>query len=261
MANEELGNQETIEEQIEQTTAGQKIEEKARKEKRKKTRRTIFKILLAVIVLFLINLYIILSIFYRGENFTVTLDSEYGRKSGLVIYEEQANKYARTFLRSKDIEFFTDISVNWLPENIQNEGEGSHNGRNYIAYTFYAENMGQDTINYWTTIKIDDVVRNVDEAIRVMVFKNDNKIIYAKNNRTTGEPEPDTVAFKNDDTVMLELSENFKVGDIDKYTVVIWVEGDDPECKDDLIGGEIKMHMTLTEEHILQKDEVPQNKR
>ena len=22
--------------------------------------------------------------------------------------------------------------------------------------------------------------------------------------------------------------------------------GDDPECKDDLIGGEIKMHMTLT---------------
>ena len=261
MANEELGNQETIEEQIEQTTAGQKIEEKARKEKRKKTRRTIFKILLAVIVLFLINLYIILSIFYRGENFTVTLDSEYGRESGLVIYEEQANKYSRTFLRSKDIEFFTDISVNWLPENIQNEGEGSHNGRNYIAYTFYAENMGQDTINYWTTIKIDDVVRNVDEAIRVMVFKNDNKIIYAKNNRTTGEPEPDTVAFKNDDTVMLELSENFKVGDIDKYTVVIWVEGDDPECKDDLIGGEIKMHMTLTEEHILQKDEVPQNKR
>ena len=29
--------------------------------------------------------------------------------------------------------------------------------------------MGQDTINYWTTIKIDDVVKNVDEAIRVMV--------------------------------------------------------------------------------------------
>lgn len=261
MANEEIGNEQTLEEQIEETTAGQKLDEKARKEKRKKTRRTIFKIVLTIIVLFLINVYIVLAIFYRGENFTVTLDSEYGRESGLVIYEEQANKYIRTFLRSKDIEFFTDISVNWLPENIDNEGEGSHNGRNYIAYTFYAENMGQDTINYWTTIKIDDVVKNVDEAIRVMVFKNGNKVIYAKNNRTTGEPEPDTVAFKKDDTVMLELSENFEVGDIDKYTVVIWVEGDDPECKDDLIGGEIKMHMTLTEEHILQHDEVPQNKR
>ena len=261
MANEEIENEETLEEKVDQTTAGQKLEEKAKKEKRKKVRRTILKILLVVIILFLINLYIILSIFYRGENFTVTLDSEYGRESGLVIYEEPENKYTRTFLRSKDIDFFTDISVNWLPENIDNEGNGSHNGKNYIAYTFYAENMGQDTINYWTTIKIDDVVRNVDEAIRVMVFKNGNKVIYAKNNRDTGQPEPDTVAFKNEDTVMLELSEDFKVGDIDKWTVVVWVEGDDPECKDDLIGGEIKMHMTLTEEHILQQDEIPQNKR
>lgn len=259
MANEEIKNEQTLDEQVEQTTAGQKIEEKAKKEKRKRIRHKVFRTLLVVIIIFLINVYIILSLFYKGENFTVTLDSEYGRESGLVIYEEQANKYERTFLRSKDIEYFTDISVNWLPENIDNEGDGSHNGRNYIAYTFYAENMGQDTINYWTTIKIDDVVRNVDEAIRVMVFKNGNKVIYAKNNRTTGEPEPDTVAFKNDDTVMLELSENFKVGDIDKYTVVIWVEGDDPECKDDLIGGEIKMHMTLTEEHILQNADVQQD--
>ena len=261
MAKEEIKNGQTLEEQVEQTTAEQRIDEKAKKEKRKKIRSRILKTLLIVIILFLINVYIILSIFYKGENFTVTLDSEFGRESGLVIYEDQANKYTRTFLRSKDIEYFTDISVNWLPDNVNDEGDGSHNGRNYIAYTFYAENMGQDTINYWTTIKIDDVVRNVDEAIRVMVFKNGNKVIYAKNNKTTGEPEPDTVAFKNDDTVMLELSENFKVGDIDKYTVVIWVEGDDPECKDDLIGGEIKMHMTLTEEHILQNADVQQDKR
>ena len=54
---------------------------------------------------------------------------------------------------------------------------------------------------------------------------------------------------------MLEKTEYFKVGDIDKYTIVIWVEGDDPECTDDLIGGEIKMHMTLTEEHIAQDDQ------
>lgn len=254
MANENE-NQETIEETIEQTTSQQKLDEKARKAKKKKTRHKVLKVLLAVTVLFLVNVYIILAIFYRGENFTITLDSEYGRESGLVIYEELANKYQRTFLRSDDIEFFTDISIDWLPQNIDEEGEGSHNGRNYIAYTFYAENMGQDTINYWATIKIDDVVKDVDEAIRIMVFKNGNKVVYAKNSRTTGEPEPNTVPFHNEDTVMLEVTENFEVGDIDKYTVVIWVEGDDPECKNNLIGGEIKMHMTLTEEHILQEDE------
>lgn len=253
-------NEETIELEIDQITASQKLDEKARKEKKKRAKRKVLKVLLGVTILFLINTYIILAIFYRGENFTVTLDSEYGREASLIIYERKDDSANwRNFLRSDDIEFFTDISVNWLPSDIDNEGDGSHNGRNYIAYTFYAENRGQDTINYWTAIEIDDVVRNVDEAIRIMVFKNGNKVIYAKNNRITEQPEPDTVHFHDEDTVMLELTENFEVGDIDKYTVVIWVEGDDPECKDDLIGGEIKMHMTLTEEHILQDDERPQN--
>ena len=258
MANE-LENKETIESTVDQVTASQKLDEKARKAKRKRARQKVLKVLLATMVLFLVNVYIILSILYKGENFTITLDSEYGRESGLVIYEELNNKLTRTYLKSEDIEFFTDISVNWLPKDIDNEGEGSHNGRNYIAYTFYAENQGQDTINYWTTIEIDDVIKNVDDAIRVMVFKNGNKVIYAKNSRRTGSPEPNTVPFHDEDTVMLEVAENFKVGDIDKYTVVIWVEGDDPECKNDLIGGEIKMHMTLTEEHILQEDEKPQD--
>ena len=42
----------------------------------------------------------------------------------------------------------------------------------------------------------------------------------------------------------------FNSGDIDRFTVVIWIEGDDPDCVDDLIGGMMKMHMDITEEHI-----------
>ncbi len=233
-----------------------KIDQSAKKVAKRKTRITFLKILLLVLIIFLINLYIILGILYRGENFTVTLDSEFGRESNLTIYENLNEKLERTFLRSKDIDFFSDISINWLPENIHNEGEGSHNGKNYIAYTFYAENQGQDTINYWRTIEIDDVVKDVDKAIRVMIYKNDEeRVVYAKPNETTGEAEEGTVPFKSDKTVMLESTENFKVGDLDKYTVVIWVEGDDPDCIDSLIGGEIRMHMTLTEEHIPDKKE------
>ena len=261
MAND-VENNETIESEIDQAVASQKLDEKAKKEKKKRARKKAFKVLLGVTILFLVNTYIILAIFYRGENFTITLDSEYGRESGLIIYESiKEREDWRNFLRSDDIQFFTDISGDWIPKDVDNEGDGSHNGRNYIAYTFYAENRGQDTINYWSRIEIEDVIRNVDEAIRIMVFKNGEKVTYAKNSRQTGQPEPNTVPFYDEDTVMLEVAENFKVGDIDKYTVVIWVEGDDPECKNDLIGGEIKMHMTLTEEHILQEEEKPQDRR
>ena len=47
-----------------------------------------------------------------------------------------------------------------------------HNGENYIAYTFYLENLGDETIHYWYRIYVDDVVKNVDKAIRVAVYLN-----------------------------------------------------------------------------------------
>ena len=47
---------------------------------------------------------------------------------------------------------------------------------------------------------------------------------------------------------MVKKRENFNPGDTDRYTIVIWIEGDDPECLDNLIGGAIKMHMIITEE-------------
>lgn len=228
----------------------EKVVNSARKLARKKTRNRVLKIILVIIVLFLINLYIVLRLMYIGENFTVTLDSEYGRESGLVVYEDPNDIKIRTYLKSEPINYFTDISVNWLPQNIDNEGNGSHNGQNYIAYTFYASNKGQDTINYWTTIEIEDVIKNVDEAIRVMVIKNGERTIYAKKNKSTGNAENNTQPFYSDNVIMLEKNENFQVDSEDKYTIVIWVEGDDPDCTDELIGGEIKMNMRLTEEHI-----------
>ncbi len=228
----------------------EKVVNSAKKLARKKTRNRVLKIILVIIVLFLINLYIVLRLMYIGENFTVTLDSEYGRESGLVVYEDPNDIKIRTYLKSEPINYFTDISVNWLPQNIDNEGNGSHNGQNYIAYTFYASNKGQDTINYWATIEIEDVIKNVDEAIRVMVIKNGERTIYAKKNKSTGNAENNTQPFYSDNVIMLEKNENFQVDSEDKYTIVIWVEGDDPDCTDELIGGEIKMNMRLTEEHI-----------
>lgn len=234
-----------------------KIKTKKVKDKQYKRRMRLLKIAILIIILFLINLYVVLALMYRGENFTITLDSENGRESGLIIYEEKENKIAREYLKSDSIDYFTDISVDWIPKNIYELGEGSHNGKNYIAYTFYAENNGQDVINYWTRIVIDDVIKDVDEAIRVMVYKNGERTIYAKPNKATGNPEKGTVPFYSveDNLIMLEKTEAFEVDMVDKYTVVIWVEGDDPDCTDLLIGGEIKMHMTLTEEHRSNVDE------
>ena len=47
---------------------------------------------------------------------------------------------------------------------------------------------------------------------------------------------------------MEEHVENFKPGDINKYTVVVWIEGTDPDCTDNILGGEFKAYMNFSSE-------------
>ena len=211
-------------------------------------KRTLFIMLIVLIVL-----YFALKVAYDTGRFTVVLDNSSDMKEAIVMYESKNSKLTRKTLKADALDFMTNIAEEWIPENIDDEADGGHNGENYVAYTFYLENEGDETIHYWYEIDIDDVVKNVDEAIRVAVFLNGEKTVYAKKNSKTNEPEKDTKAFKDEEKVFLEQRRDFKSGEIDKFTIVIWVEGDDPECIDNLIGGEMKMHMVITEEHIKQE--------
>lgn len=230
---------------------GKKVLTNAKKVDKRERNLRILKILLFSLLMILIIVYLILKIIYTGGKFTISLDDAGNKASSLVIYDSLENKNYRRTLQADMLEFMTNISVKWLPENIDEEADGGHNGDNYIAYTFYIENQGTDTINYWYEVNVDDVVLKADDAIRFMIILNGNKTIYAKQS-TSGEPEEGTVAFKADDTITIEERANFESGEIDKCTVVIWLEGDDPECIDNIIGGEVKMHMSITEEHIEQ---------
>lgn len=40
--------------------------------------------------------------------------------------------------------------------------------------------------------------------------------------------------------------EEFVVGQMDKYTVVIWLEGNDPDCTDAILGGMIRLSMNIS---------------
>lgn len=220
--------------------------------KKRKIRAKKIKITVSIIFILLFIAFFILSIIYKGGSFTVTLDKNLALQKGIVLYDDSEQKDGKGKLYARDISFMDNISIDWLPKNINNEAEGAHNGDNYIAYTFYIENKGKDVINYWYSIVLDDVIKNVDEAVRVMIYLNDEKTVYAKTNAYTGKAEKDTKEFlvNEDKEIILENRNEFKVGDTDKFTIVIWLEGDDPDCVDAIIGGEIKMHMEIREEHL-----------
>lgn len=208
---------------------------------------------LLLMIIFLIIIYFLLDIVFESGNFTVSLDPEFAQESGLVMYEKKSEKSARKILKATKVDFMDNISVNWLPKNLDQLGEGSHNGENYLAYTFYLENQGSNTMNYWYKVIVDDVIKNVDRAIRIMIYRNGEKTIYAKPRTGSGTAEPGTEVFNSDVEPVLECRTAFKPGEIDKFTIVIYLEGDDPDCIDALIGGEMKMHMDITEEHIAQE--------
>lgn len=210
----------------------------------------VIRLALLILLIFLIVLYFILSIIYEAGRFTIILDRNLSWEKGIVLYEKLGEKVVSRKLEAERFDEMDNISIDWLPQNIDTEAEGSHNGDNYLAYTFYIENEGKDAVNYWYSMPIDDVILNVDEAIRVMVYLNGEKTVYAKLNGYTEEPEEGTKAFYSDNTVMLESRQDFAPGDIDKFTIVVWIEGDDPDCTNALLGGELKMHMDITEEHI-----------
>ena len=86
-----------------------------------------------------------------------------------------------------------------------------------------------------------------------MIYRNGVPIVYAKENETTKMAEENTKKFRSDDIAVLEERKSFSPNEKDKFTLVIWIEGDDPDCLDDLIGGELKMHMDITEEHVRKK--------
>ena len=221
------------------------------KERDKKIR--IVKIAILIMALFLIIIYFILRVFLETGDFTISLDQEFAKSEGIIMYENSSNKIDRRILKAQKVEFMDNISVKWLPQDIDKTAEGAHNGDNYLAYTFYLENKGAETVNYWYEVKIDEVIKNVDEAVRIAIYRNGERTIYAKPNSRTGEAEDGTTKFYSASSVCVEPRRDFKPGDIDRFTIVIFIEGDDPECQDNLIGGEMKMHMDITQERIDQK--------
>lgn len=139
-------------------------------------------------------------------------------------------------------EDFNDIDKVW----------GQHNGKNYIAYTFGVKNASadkEDVVTYKAALNTNYTYKGADEAIRVAVFKNGVPTLYAKPKKGTTDTLEDFEADKNfvsDSVVMEEIRPDFKVGEMDRYTVVIWLEGEDPECVNDIMGGEAKFSMDFT---------------
>ena len=228
------------------------VKKKAKKIKSTKKFAKKTKFILLMLLLILLALYLVVSIIYNNGNFSITLDDNLYYEKSLIIYDDPNYKVYRSELFAPAPESFDNISYRWLPDDLYMY-EGSNNGENYLSYSFYIENTGDRIADYWSEIVVSDVIKDVDEAVRIRVYKDDQYVTYAKA-KANGTPENNTVAFVSDRLVAFDHIENFSPGDKIKYTIVLWIEGSDSECTDNILGGEFKIQMNFNSEFVDEKE-------
>ena len=161
--------------------------------------------------------------------------------------------------------------------------DGQHNEAQYFAYTFYIRNDGQNKVGYEWQLEFNSESRNLSDATWIMLFEDGEMTFFAKAREDgTQEALPyfddngrgymkvpflddlrypfsqyDIVAesksityyrlipepFESEWTVDSGIREGVEPAEVHKYTVVIWLEGDDPDCTDELVGGHLGMDM------------------
>ena len=246
---------------------------------------------IAILVTILVVLYI-LAAFYTGRGeFVVKINreiAEYFLLSETTDFSERL-----VTLRNDAVSDATNITLADIPRDVM-EVNGKHNGRSYVAYTFYLLNDSERERDYRFELSVLSTSKDADTATWVMLFRNGEQQIYAQPN-SAGYPEclyskwefpfreyaanPDymfsivedaktahvteemvsyhaftdieglhelkTVPWENDTLVCSGIRSKIQPQEIDKFTVVVWIEGDDPDCKNNIIGGHVEMSMNF----------------
>ncbi|MEI6578530.1 MAG: hypothetical protein WCN92_03605 [Eubacteriales bacterium] len=232
-------------------------------------RKQLTRLLLILLILSLLIMSIVFagaSFLNRAGRFTINLDPESFTKYGISISATEDFKDPTILLQGTALKNMWNITKDWILNNPNNKEyyskgdptyktfadidkvDGDHNGKDYIAYTFWIKNAGTKDAGYYGSLNIDSVAKGADEAIRIMVFRNGVPTEYGK---IPKDPKAPYATFGIDkyflNTRMAAdmTNKDFKVGDKDRYTVLIWLEGWDPECVNGIMGGEVKLSMNF----------------
>jgi hypothetical protein len=204
----------------------------------------ICEIVLATLLVILLIFYGAAMLFAEKSGFTVAISDDKEDKAAISLSESADFSSPTVRLDAGGIAEMTNISVLDLPESFESEG-GRHNGANYLAYTFYLKNSGTEAADIRSELNIKSALYGAEDAIRVRVYRNGNDTTYAKLAKN-GEPEYNTTPFAENRKVFSVVEEDVDPEEIIKYTIVVWFDGDDPECVDDIKGGQVKMSMTFS---------------
>ena len=213
-----------------------------------RVRMKILSILLVLLTVFTGVIYVASALYEQSGSFTISISKHEMTKYGLSLSESRDMTRPTSSLNAKIAEKMTNIAGETIDENVDMI-DGQHNGRDYIAYTFYVQNAGETAVSYDYSVNLAGVTNALDEAIRLRLYIDGEPVTYAKTKSDGTGAEPGTVEFHSATVVTQGRIEDFEPQEKTKFTVVIWIEGNDPDCIDWLIGGKMKFDMNVAVVH------------
>ncbi len=169
-------------------------------------------------------------------------------------------------------EYFIKLGYNDLDEITATTGQYLNEGSSLYAYTFYIVNTTSDGSNVGIDVemKYSKVTKDVHKAIRIMTYaystntsvpeiyqaaeEDGTNIDYVKDHGYVIEPilfESEGIAegvvFSNQHyTIGTTASESETRINYMKYSIFFWLEGNDPEDDEGIMGGTIKFDLTVS---------------
>ena len=221
--------------------------------------------LMAVIALILGGVFLYAQMANEKGNFTINVSGDL-LQVGFDLSDTEDFAHPKVRLKSDILKEVNAYTIEDMPDNLDSDYEGSHNLDNVVAYTFWIRNAGEEVVDYDWYMVLNSVSKNVDQATWVMIYDEGKQTIYAKPTpdgeaehlsgfsklplmEQAANPEEQyytaadgtngirTTPYIEDRIVGKGTFENLQPGEKHKYTVVIWVEGNDPECTNDILGG------------------------
>ncbi|MBE6957940.1 MAG: hypothetical protein E7447_02140 [Ruminococcaceae bacterium] len=221
----------------------------------------------------------------RGH-FTINL-SDGMFKEGFSLSETVSFESPTMRLFAEPAEDIIPVSITDIREDVPMTDGRATAEHQYFAYTFYIRNEGESTVDYTWQLRFNSETQNLSDAMWAMVFEDDEMRFYAEVREDGTQEalpyfdddsrgytqcplldwakfpedqyqlirETETksfyrlvpFAFESEEIITSGIQKEVAPMDVHKYTVVIWLEGDDPDCTNDKIGGYagVEMHFKL----------------
>lgn len=222
------------------------------------------KLIIALIVLFLLLSLIVGIVTYYGLStggFTINVNDEL---NGIgIVLKEDPNAEGKQNLNATELKNVQPISQPEVNEYyvLNRNGEYTSNGGNYVGYTFYLSNVGGKVCDVSAALKIVTNTNDVASAARFWVFVSkgvetndgtttsftpaqvDSKgTIYKKKESSEEKEKEYQNSIKNygykdckdftgeDSNIYTDKFLDFKPGDSYKISIILWLDGNDPDC-------------------------------